>query len=79
MERIRGKELKELSGKELDYAKNQKREELEKVIELGILPEDSMNLGNSIFTKKRETYLIDFESWRRTPKDELDFFRNYVL
>ncbi len=74
MEKIQGKEIKELQGAELKSALRQRKRELEKVLELGITPYDALYERNSLLGKNNKLYLIDFKSWRKAPREKLDAF-----
>lgn len=74
MEKVRGQHLNDLPRKVREEAVRQYREELRKVLELGICPEDSNWLGNSIFSDEDKLYLLDFEYWHNGTKPELDQF-----
>ncbi|MFA6974193.1 MAG: hypothetical protein WC238_05680 [Parcubacteria group bacterium] len=55
------------------------REEITKVLELGILPKDSDWFGNSLFSKENgRLYLIDFGYYREGSKEELKAFERKI-
>lgn len=71
MERIKGKNITDLRDSQRREAERQYRQELEKVLDLGICPEDSDFGGNSLFCEERDRlYLIDFEFWHKTKNRE---------
>lgn len=75
MQKINGKELEFVSGADRDEAIKQLKEEIAKVLKLGICPYDSLNDKNSIFDEKeRKLYLIDFEQWIEGWGEELKHF-----
>ena len=81
MERIHGKDLLKFDRKSSEFieAAEQYKAELEKVLDLGIVPDDSSAGYNAMFNqRKRKTYLIDFEFWRKGTKKELDKVRRYL-
>ena len=64
MERIPGEEIGNLIGENRTEAYKQLKEEIGKVLKLGISPTDSLSETNSIFNPKtRKLYLIDFGFW----------------
>lgn len=86
MERIHGKKITDLRDSQRREAERQYRQELEKVLDLGICPVDSDWGGNSLFCEERDTlYLIDFEHWYKTKnREELNPFyerikRDFVI
>jgi len=76
MQKIDGALLGNLRGSELEEAVRQLKSELEKVLELGVYPDDSLYPSNSIFNRcDGRLYLIDFESWSKNPtENELNGF-----
>lgn len=74
MERLRGQVIGETYGATREEAVKQYRQELEKVLDLGICPNDSSWSGNSIFGEDEKLYLIDFESWKKGSERELNRF-----
>ena len=81
MEKINGVDLLalDLNSSEFIDAADQYKAELEKVLELGIFPDDSSAGYNTVFDRsKRKTYLIDFEFWRKGTIKELDRVHRYL-
>jgi hypothetical protein len=63
MERIRGTVMKGLTGFRLEEAEKKLEEEVKKIRNLGIEPDDSDNYNNSILEKNGRLRLIDAQSW----------------
>lgn len=74
MERLKGQDIGDTFGTTREEAVRQYRQELEKVLDLGICPIDSSWGGNAIFGEDEKLYLIDFESWRNGSETELNKF-----
>lgn len=63
-EKIAGTEFENLEGELLELATKQYKEELEKVLKLGICPETGTRTGRPVFSyDKVKTYLTDFRDW----------------
>jgi len=77
MQKIKGRERGLLFGKDKKEADKQIKEEVEKVLGLGILPYDCFNGWNSIFRFDiRKLFLIDFAAWEKgCSAYELNHFR----
>lgn len=75
MQRVQGLSISELEERDLiAEGCRQYREELERVIELGICPED-IKASNAVFNAEtNRLHLIDFEFWR----ERLEIGRAYV-
>ena len=79
MERLPGIPLLHLEGAELAHAISQYRSELERVVDLGILPIEFGYAENGLFDKEKDiTYLIDFEKWKKGSKIRLWMYRKLV-
>lgn len=79
MQKIKGKLIKDVAGEERKEAVKQLKTELEKIIKLGIYPEDAFHQRNSIFSDEGKLYLIDFAQWRKSTKEELEKFHEHVM
>ena len=76
MEKINGIEYWHLDKKDKEKALPLYKKEIEKVLELGIYPWDSLcSDNNKIFDYENEKiYLIDFGGWRKGSIDEINGF-----
>jgi len=74
MKLLEGQDIKDTEGATREEAFKQYRQEIEKVLELGICPYDSSWGGNAIFGNDGILYLIDFEKWRKGSTSELNSF-----
>ncbi len=82
MQRLNGTPLTYIPGKMNDFPGIESsellaklREELRKVMALGIVPKDGDWHGNSLFVlKERKVYLIDFGRYYRGSREELEAF-----
>ena len=63
MERIKGVEIRETGGEILEKALEQYYEEMEKILELGIVPNDAGHGGNVMCEESGRLCLLDFTSW----------------
>jgi RIO-like serine/threonine protein kinase len=82
MQKIDGIHIQNLEGSELDEAIQQYISELEKVLELGICPNDSIyNSTNSLFDRQQgRVFLIDFELWQKEEAaGQLDIFHQKLM
>lgn len=74
MQRLQGEFITNLRGSVRAEAERQYRQELEKVLDLGICPRDSDFKGNNLLAGGK-VYLIDFEAWYYAKdRRELDSF-----
>lgn len=79
MQKIDGDEIINLSGINLKEATKQYKQELEKVLDLGIYPEEATWGGNSIFNyEKKKLYLIDFQRWHKGSKKKLEEYYKMI-
>lgn len=66
MQKIRGQHIDNLREEDRSEAYMQYREQIGKVLDLGINPKDSDWGGNSLYdSEDKKLYLIDFENWSR--------------
>jgi len=70
MERVHGKHIENLTGEEREEALRQVKSGVEKILDLGIYPEDFDWGMNLIFDGKRVCF-IDFEKWGYGCQEEL--------
>jgi len=74
MKLLKGQGILDTLGTTRKEAIRQYKQELEKVLELGICPIDSDFEGNAIFGEDEKLYLIDFERWINGSESELNRF-----
>lgn len=64
MQKIKGHHIDNVSEEERDDAYRQYREQIGKVLDIGINPKDCDWGGNSLYdSEEKKLYLIDFENW----------------
>lgn len=83
MQKISGTEICFLIGEERKKAVRQFKDEIKKVLELGIVPKDADWYANSIFNSEADkVYLIDFELWESATSPlvlaDLNYWRNIL-
>jgi len=80
IERIKGVQINQINDEEIrKEALRQLETEIAKLFDLRIYPYGCVYPDKSLFdTTKKKLYLIDFEDWRKSPKDQ-PFDRNKSL
>ena len=73
MEWIKGKQLNTLSGPTLERAIEQHKQQVKRVIDLGVVPGDLARGSNSIFNQREgKLYILDLDGWlQKTTAEKL--------